>query len=38
VEKEDVMTLAHRVVFYGVHLESVRHPADLTGLKVVEKG
>jgi len=35
---EDAMTLLHRVVFYGDHMESVRHLANLMGLEVVEEG
>jgi len=38
LETEDAMTLLHRVVFYGDHLASVRHLANLMGLKVVEEG
>jgi hypothetical protein len=38
LETEDAMTLLHRVVFYGDHMESVRHMANLMGLKVVEEG
>ena len=34
----DMMTLLHRVVFYGDHLQSARHMADLMGMKVVEEG
>jgi len=34
----DMMTLLHRVVFYGDHLQSARHLADLLGLRVVEEG
>jgi hypothetical protein len=33
-----MMTLLHRVVFYGDHLDSARHLADLRGMKVVEEG
>jgi hypothetical protein len=32
----DMMTLLHRVIFYGDHVESVRDLAPLMGLKVVE--
>jgi len=35
---DDMMTLLHRVVFYGDHLESVRDLSTLMGLKVVEEG
>ncbi len=33
----DVMTLLHRVVFYGDHLQSARDLGDLMGFKVVEE-
>lgn len=33
-----MMTLLHRVVFYGDHLQSARHLADLMNLRVVEEG
>jgi hypothetical protein len=33
-----MMTLLHRVVFYGDHLDSARHLADLMNLRVVEEG
>ena len=38
LETEDAMTLLHRVVFYGDHLDSVHHLARLMGMKVVEEG
>jgi len=38
LETEDAMTLLHRVVFYGDHMQSLRHLADLMGLNVVEEG
>ena len=38
VIKGDVMTLLHRVVFYGDHTRSVQMMGDLMGLKVVEEG
>jgi hypothetical protein len=38
LETEDAMTLLHRVVFYGDHMENVRHLANLMGLEVVEEG
>jgi len=38
VLKGGMMTLLHRVVFYGDHLQSIKHLAALTGLKVVEEG
>jgi hypothetical protein len=34
----DMMTLLHRVVFYGDHLQSARHLADLMKIRVVEEG
>jgi len=34
----DMMTLLHRVVFYGNHVESIRELASLMGLKVVVEG
>lgn len=34
----DMMTLLHRVVFFGDHAQSVRHLAHLMKLKVVEEG
>jgi hypothetical protein len=34
----DMMTLLHRVVFYGDHLQNARHLADLMKLQVVEEG
>jgi hypothetical protein len=38
LETEDAMTLLHRVVFYGDHLDSARHLADLMDLKILEEG
>ncbi len=38
LETEDAMTLLHRVVFYGDHMENVRHLANLMGLEVIEEG
>jgi len=38
LETEDAMTLLHRVVFYGDHMESVHHLARLMDMKVVEEG
>jgi hypothetical protein len=38
LETEDAMTLLHRVVFYGDHVDSVHHLARLMGMKVVEEG
>jgi hypothetical protein len=34
----DMMTLLHRVVFYGDHLDNARHLADLMKMTVVEEG
>jgi len=34
----DMMTLLHRVVFYGDHVQSLRHLADLMQMQVVEEG
>jgi len=34
----DMMTLLHRVVFYGNHLESMKDLAALMGLKIVDEG
>jgi len=38
IETEDAMTLLHRVVFYGDHMDSVRHLARLMNLNVIEEG
>jgi len=38
LETEDAMTLLHRVVFYGDHMESLHHLARLMGMKVVTEG
>jgi hypothetical protein len=38
VIKGDVMTLLHRVVFYGNYLEPMRNLGDLMGFKLVEEG
>jgi len=38
LQTEDAMTLLHRVVFYGDHMQSVRHLANLMDLSVVEEG
>lgn len=35
---DDMMTLLHRVMFYGDHMESVRDMAQLMGLRVVLEG
>ena len=33
-----VMTLLHRVVFYGNHMQAIRDLATLMGIKVVVEG
>jgi hypothetical protein len=38
LEKTGMMTLLHRVVFYGNHVDNVRDLAQLLGLKVVMEG
>lgn len=38
LETEDAMTLLHRVVFYGDHMQSVRHLANLMGMSVIKEG
>lgn len=38
LETEDAMTLLHRVVFYGDHMDTVHHLARLMDMKVVEEG
>jgi hypothetical protein len=38
LETEDPMTLLHRVVYYGDHMQNLRHLANLMGMKVVEEG
>jgi len=38
LDTEDAMTLLHRVVFYGDHMDSIRHLARLMSLNVVEEG
>ncbi len=38
LETEDAMTLLHRVVAYGDHMDSLKHMANLMGLKVLEEG
>ncbi len=37
LETEDAMTLLHRVVYYGDHMQSVRHLADLLKMKIAEE-
>jgi hypothetical protein len=38
LETDDAMTLLHRVVFYGDHMDSVGHLGRLMGMQVVEEG
>ncbi|MCR4415288.1 MAG: hypothetical protein NUV77_22990 [Thermoguttaceae bacterium] len=38
LQTEDAMTLLHRVVVYGDHMDSIRHLARLMNLSVVEEG
>lgn len=38
LETEDAMTLLHRVVVYGDHMDSMHHLARLMGMKVVQEG
>jgi hypothetical protein len=38
LERTDMMTMLHRVVFYGNHVENVRHLAQLTGVKTIMEG
>ena len=38
LEKEGMMTLLHRVVFYGNHVANVRDLTQLLGVKVVMEG
>jgi len=38
LDTEDAMTLLHRVVFYGDHMDSIYHLARLMGLTVIEEG
>jgi len=38
LETEDAMTLLHRVVFYGDHMDNVHHLARLMDMKVVQEG
>ena len=38
IDSEDAMTLLHRVVFYGDHMDGIYHLARLMGMKVVEEG
>lgn len=38
IDTEDAMTLLHRVVFYGDHMDSTHHLARLLGMRVIEEG
>lgn len=38
LETEDAMTLLHRVVVYGDHMESLRHLGNLMDLNLIEEG
>jgi hypothetical protein len=38
LDQADMMTMLHRVVFYGNHVENVKYMAQLLGLKVVMEG
>jgi hypothetical protein len=38
LDTEDAITLLHRVVFYGDHMDSVFHLARLMGMKIVDEG
>jgi hypothetical protein len=38
LERTDIMTMLHRVVFYGNHLENLQDLAQLMGLKIVMEG
>ena len=38
IDTEDAMTLLHRVVFYGDHMDTVYHLARLMGMEVIEEG
>ena len=38
LDTEDAMTLLHRVVFYGDHMDSIGHLARLMGMNVIEEG
>jgi hypothetical protein len=38
LDKTDMMTMLHRVVFYGNHVENVRHLAQLMGVKTIMEG
>ena len=38
LDQTDMMTMLHRVVFYGNHIENVQYLAQLLGLKIVMEG
>jgi hypothetical protein len=38
LDTEDAMTLLHRVVFYGDHMQDARHLGNLMGFKLLEEG
>ncbi len=38
LDHTDMMTMLHRVVFYGNHVENVRHIAQLMGVKTIVEG
>mgnify|MGYP000210642265 CR=1 FL=1 len=38
LDRADMMTMLHRVVFYGNHVENVRHLAQLMGVKTIMEG
>ncbi len=38
IQSEDMMTLLHRVIFYGDHTQDLRHLADLMGFNIIREG
>ncbi len=38
IDTEDAMTLLHRVVFYGDHMDTLYHLTRLMGMEVIEEG
>jgi hypothetical protein len=38
LDRTDMMTMLHRVVFYGNHVENVRYLAQLMGVKTIMEG
>lgn len=38
LDTEDAMTLLHRVVFYGDHMQDARHLGNLMGFQILEEG